>query len=469
VDAAAKKCAQVHANCLKDLSKAREEATAQVADVQRDLDDRRQIAWGSLENETVCAAQARRVASTLVEQEEVSRLSSLRTLDAQLSFAASQAQRKGANFAEEITIAEERNVAKEGRANSLTASAEVRSIEEAKKANARVEDARAAVADLHAQCAAYIRGLEKQLEEAKAADTAKVAAAAARRETLKRFCTQKLEECKQLWDQRLGKAKQFQQERKDALQDKVNDMRHHSEYCVNLQQRMAQERRSHAQRLLSDFKFVVEDVRMKCRERSRVEAETSAEKVHIARERCDDRRSVAARRQADAEAMRDKARVEHAAAFARLRGAAAEVRRRGLEDIATILEQLEHSSDATGVAPTASHCTESDAQQAEAATKIQSIHRGKQARRDISNRKEVLESSPSPAKAAQVAAPEVQDTHTLQPGLAGEDAAKDGLSSTFAATGTTGLATTATEEMRMEEDARDDDPPARNIGGVAIE
>lgn len=194
------------------------------------------------------------------------------------------------------------------------------------------------MAKLQAQCATYLRNLQQLWDEAKKEDAMKVDMATSRAEELTRQCEEVLRNCEQYCETTLRKTENHAQLKKSQLEEKVAAMDDLAKQRVAMMQRQSKERRQKAEVQLAEFLAHVEEVRTQCAERVRTEAVTADEKVEMARQRFDSEVALAERRQAEAEARRDAARASHAAVMARCIGSAMEARRRGLNNIAEIIE-----------------------------------------------------------------------------------------------------------------------------------
>merc|ERR1712048_610650 len=134
------------------------------------------------------------------------------------------------------------------------------------------------------------------------------------------------------------------------------------------------------------MKTNVEEVRARLQERMTTEAEVAHEKVRLARDRQAQRSELAARRTSEAESRRDKALAQYTAVMARIQGAAQETRRRGLDNIADIIEPRTGTQNALFLGLPAP-VPENDAEE-QAAAKIQAVHRGKVARKSVAKKRE---------------------------------------------------------------------------------
>eukprot|EP00927_Polykrikos_kofoidii_P048564 TRINITY_DN42828_c0_g1_i1.p1 TRINITY_DN42828_c0_g1~~TRINITY_DN42828_c0_g1_i1.p1 ORF type:complete len:603 (-),score=150.44 TRINITY_DN42828_c0_g1_i1:84-1892(-) len=324
-----------------DVHKSQEDAARKVAAAKEHLDHQRADCEGDIYTDIVCAAQARKIASSLKQQEETDRHSALVKLDARVDFTEMLAQRKAANFDEEKKITRSRNEQMEKRSTAFVAAAQSRSGFEASKSIQRANEAKVDLAKLQGHCAGYIRSLMDQWEDAKRVNDCKVEAAIVRTESLQRFCDETIREVQRQWENRLVRSERFAEEKKGSLQQKVAEINDMSESRVDMIQRQASDWRKHAEALLADWQNHIEETRGECNERVRIEAETSSEKVRLARARHAERLELAAKRVAEAEERRDNARMEHDAVVARVRGSAVEARRRGLDTIACVIEPEE--------------------------------------------------------------------------------------------------------------------------------
>jgi len=323
---------------IENMQKAREDAHGKVTAAHLDLQINARECQDHKETQLVCAAQGRKIAATLCEQTEVDRHEALQQLQAKLEFTTSQAQRKVANFNEEKTIADRRNQAWDRTAAQEIAIAQARSEAESAKAVARVQDAKVMLANLQASCAAYIRNVMEQWEEAKADNAAKVQAAQERTDVLRSYCDRSLQQCQRQWADKLVETDRIVDEKQRRLEEKVSKHDELSRRRVEMTHGQAKGWRDQAEKHLAEFKGTAETVRLRQIERVKQEEEVCAEKVRLARARYEQRAELAARRTREAEARRGKALADYTAVMARIAGAAQEARRRGLDNIADIIE-----------------------------------------------------------------------------------------------------------------------------------
>jgi hypothetical protein len=338
VRSAAGKSSKEQLACISDIKKSAAAAGAKVMQANQDLWERRTACEAVLDNGQLCAAQANKIAHTLKVQQvdevgiEISRL------EAKLEFASAQAQTKVSHFEFETELAAQRNEAWEDRCETSKASAQERVGSEEELVESRLVQAKISLAKLQAQSAAYLRNLHEQRDEAKREDAAKVDAATARLEELVRFCEETLQTSEKYCKEALRNTESHAKAKKEQLEQKVSTMDDLAKQRVAMMQRQSKQRREQAEAQLADFLAYVEEMRSQCADRVRVEAATSEEKVDLARQRFNDAVALAERRQAEAEARRDAARAAHAAVMGRCIGSAMEARRRGLNNIAQVIE-----------------------------------------------------------------------------------------------------------------------------------
>lgn len=323
---------------MREIQKSREVATVKVAAAKQQFLEQRLECEATLERERICSAQARKIAATLKQQQEQDRQEELKKLEDRLNFTARQAQTKADNYEADTDISRTRLEAWTLQNNRSVDAAKVRASEEEVKAVERVNAAKVGLSKLQAQCAAYIRNLVEQWEAAKRDDAAKVDAADKEARELSEYCEETLRACKEYCAKTLQRTEKHAEAAKSTLTDKVAMMGDLAKQRVTMMQQQSRERRQQAEAQLADFQKHVKEVQARCNERVIEEAETAEEKVRICRDRCDQESARALQRAAEAEARRDKARAAHAAVMARCMGAAREARRRGLNNIADIIE-----------------------------------------------------------------------------------------------------------------------------------
>lgn len=347
VDTAARQLVFVQIDYTRKLQRKHADANTRVQEAQKSLAVQQAHVHETLDVENICAAQARLIATSLVQQEEAARVSALVTLDSHLDFVASQVQRKATNYDEERQIVSGRRATAEVKAAATASAAQAHSDAEASKARVRVEDAKRTLSDLHAQCAAYLRDIEDRRDEAKCEDAAKIEAARARTEALKQYCDRTLASCRSLWDERVSHAAQRQEEAKQLLEAKVLDLSKDAVQRAEMKRRQARELRLQVEGQLRRVEEHIEDLRARCAARVQADAETAAEKVHLALLRHHHRTAAAAERASECQAKRAAADAEYIQVMAQAAFAAAECRRRGLDDIADIIDGEEHAQTRT--------------------------------------------------------------------------------------------------------------------------
>jgi len=362
VRSAVAKSSKEQMGCIGEIQRSREVASSRVAQARQDFLDSRMECEAVIEQERICAAQARKIALTRVAQQESDRDVEVLKLEAKFAFAKDQAQTTVANFEFEREAAAQRNQAWAGSNEANRVSAKARISCEDESAISRVNKAKVSLARLQAQCAAYIRNLLDHWEESKKEDAAKVEAASARLEELVRLCEQTLQDSDVYCGESLKVVESRAQAKTVQLEEKVEVMNSLAKERVAMMLRQSKERREKAEAQLAGFLAHVEDVRTQCDERVLVEAEAADEKVMMARERFAAEVALAERRQLEAEARRDVARVSHAAVMARCIGSAMEARRRGVNNIADTIEpeppKRYPSSDAVAELPNEGGITE---------------------------------------------------------------------------------------------------------------
>jgi hypothetical protein len=323
---------------INDIQRSRQVAAAKVAKAQQDFLEQRRECEATLDRERTCAAQARKIAMTLKMQQQEETDAEISKLQAKLDFTTAQAQLKVANFASEAEVSTSRNEAWDARIGKSQASAQVRAATEEESAAGRVNQAKISLAKLQERCAAYLRNLQDLWQEAKKEDAMKVDAATARTEEITRLCEETLRSCEKYCSESLRNTENHAQSKKVQLEDKVAEMDDLAKQRVAMMQRQSKERRKRAETQLADFLAHVEQVQTQCAERVRTEEATADEKVEMARQRFESEVELAERRQREAEARRDAARASHAAVMARCIGSSMEARRRGLNNIAEVIE-----------------------------------------------------------------------------------------------------------------------------------
>jgi hypothetical protein len=292
----------------------------------------------TLERERICAAQARKIASTLKTQHEAERQSVLSKLQAELESTQAQALQKVSTLQSLSHTAIERNEAWSARSKNVLTSLQARTSGEERLSLDVVEQAKVSFAKLEAQCVVYLKNLQEQWDHAKREDVAKVEAAQACAEELVCFCEETLASSEKYCIERLKDTESFSEAKKKHLEEKVSALDDLAKQRVAMMREQSKDRREKAETQLAGFMVHIEDVRAQCNERVRVEADTASEKVEMARRRFEEEVALAERRLAEAEASRNESRMTHAAAVARCVGSAMEARRRGLNNIAEVIE-----------------------------------------------------------------------------------------------------------------------------------
>jgi hypothetical protein len=338
VQAAVAKSTSEQMASISEIQKSREAASRKVAQAQQDFLNRRLECEATLERERICAAQARKIASTLKTQHEAERQSVLSKLQAELESTQAQALQKVSTLQSLSHTAIERNEAWSARSKNVLTSLQARTSGEERLSMDVVEQAKVSFAKLEAQCVVYLKNLQEQWDHAKREDVAKVEAAQACAEELVRFCEETLASSEKYCIERLKDTESFSEAKKKHLEEKVSALDDLAKQRVAMMREQSKDRREKAETQLAGFMVHIEDVRAQCNERVRVEADTASEKVEMARRRFEEEVALAERRLAEAEASRNESRMTHAAAVARCVGSAMEARRRGLNNIAEVIE-----------------------------------------------------------------------------------------------------------------------------------
>jgi len=332
---------QAQSASVRDIQQSREAAMQKVADAQQELLRKRRECEQMLDCERICAAQARKITKTLTQQQEAEKESEQRKLEGKLQAVNVRAVTMGNNYEEELQLTIQRSSEWSDRTDQNLKDTREFLRDQEVKATERVSSAKVMLANLQAQCAAYLRDLEEQWEEAKRQDAKKVAEANTRTEGLMKYCDETLQVSERQLQEMLEKAQKVQDQKEAHLKMRVEGIDNLGKQTVAMMQQQAKDRRCQAEKHLEDFKQHVEEVRTQCKERVRIEAETAEERVQLSVARFAAEVDKAARRQAEAEVRLEQARATHAAALSRCKGAAAEARWRGMGDIADVIEPAE--------------------------------------------------------------------------------------------------------------------------------
>merc|ERR1712151_270375 len=121
-----------------------------------------------------------------------------------------------------------------------------------------------------------------------------------------------------------------------------------SKQRVNMMQNQARHRRHLAEQRLSELKKHNADVQAACDKLVCTEEETAKEKLSLAAARFEEHLQRAQERTREAEGRRDAARAAYEAVMSRCRGGTMEARRRGLTNIADILEPPRKAAEQSG-------------------------------------------------------------------------------------------------------------------------
>lgn len=323
---------------VHEIHKSREAAFAKISQAQQEFLEKRRECEATLERERICAAQARKIASTLKAQQDSARDAEAVKSQARIDLAQHLSQQKAAAYEVETKLAAERNEAWAVRGSEALTSAQVRVADEETQCIASVDQAKISFAKLQAQCLAYLGELQEMWEESKKEDAARVEAARVRTEDIANYCAHTAAKCDQYCEDRIRRTNVFSSEKSKALEEKVAVIDDLAKHRVEMAARQSKDRREKAEAKVVAFMAHVEEVRAQCSERVKVEAATAEEKVEMARQRFEEEVALAEKRQAEAEALRDTARAAHAAVISRSVGSAMEARRRGLNSIADVIE-----------------------------------------------------------------------------------------------------------------------------------
>mmetsp|Transcript_78670 Transcript_78670/g.197657 ORF Transcript_78670/g.197657 Transcript_78670/m.197657 type:complete len:648 (-) Transcript_78670:53-1996(-) len=338
VDWAKGQAARCQALSARDMRGAHEVATVKVASARQDLADRHRQCQDALVQERACAAQARMLAAQQKDSQEVDQGVHKQRLEANLNRVNEHLAAKAVLPVERAEAAEVRNEISAEKNRKLVELANARADKEEQESQWRLERAKVALANLQAQCAAQINELLKHWDEAKRADASKVQAATARTEEVLRYCQECLQHQADHNAKVLERSKNLADSKVATIQERVATIANLSEQRVVMMQQQSQERRRLTEEQLAELQRHTEDVRKRCAERLATEGETAKEKVRIARERNESTVARAELRAREAEHERDLAQQAFDAVIARCVGAAAEARRRGLFDVADIIE-----------------------------------------------------------------------------------------------------------------------------------
>lgn len=338
VDWAKKQAGRSHALSAREVREAHEDSSVKVASARQELADRHRQCQDTLAQERVCAGQARKIAVQQKEAQEVDQRVLHGKLEARMQQTVSHLSKKDVLPEERAQTAACRNEAWEERNKKRMDAAQARADKEDVMSAERVDRAKVALSNLQAVCAARINSLLERWEEAKLKDAAKVQAAQEKTDGHLRYCEEQRKRHEDHKANVLQRTQQLSDTKATVLQEKVAALAEISDQRVAMMQRQSQERRRMAETQLAELQRHIEDVRARCAERVKTEEETAQEKIRLSRERHAAASARAAQRAREAEASRDEARVAYDAVMARCHGAAAEARRRGLMNVANILE-----------------------------------------------------------------------------------------------------------------------------------
>mmetsp|Transcript_12176 Transcript_12176/g.23642 ORF Transcript_12176/g.23642 Transcript_12176/m.23642 type:complete len:650 (-) Transcript_12176:100-2049(-) len=339
VRAAMEKSAKEQTQAADAIQHARKEAEAKIGEAKRLLAEKRWECEAAVSREQVCAAQARNIAGGIMVKAEDELQVALNRQQENVARTSIHARNKIVIAEGEPPVAMERNREWKDKTEHDIQAAEARRHDEEAKAVKRVENAKIALGNLQAHCAAYIRELLDQWEAAKHADELKVAAARERTDELKRYCKETLEQCQTQCEDLLQSTRDFSASTKSYLEHRVSAIDEQSKHRIIMMQEQARERRQQAEQRVADLEEHVKDVRRRCKDRVDVEESTAEEKERLMSERCQADVARVEMRTREAEASRDRALQEWSHAVARCRGAVLEANRRGLGNIAALLEE----------------------------------------------------------------------------------------------------------------------------------
>jgi len=340
VRAAMDKSARDQLQAMDDVQKSRRDAEERVQEAKQKLAEKRWECEAALHRERVCNAQAKNIAAAMKDAQEAEREVNLNRLDEKVFTVTSHEEKRVTLAQELIPVAEERNEAWLSRMSCDVAAAHARAEDEEVDAMQRVSAAKVTLKTLQAECAAYIRDLLEQWEEAKRAGVAKVKAAKEKTEELERYCQETLQKNERQLSEMIKNTAEFAETKQAYLEERAQAIEDMSKSRVAMMQQQSYERRKQAEKRLMHLEEHIEDVRKRCDQRVRAEDATAVEKVRIARERFEAYVQRLELRTKEAEHARDQASVAYAAVAARSHGAAMEARRRGLDNIAAVIGLL---------------------------------------------------------------------------------------------------------------------------------
>jgi len=339
VRAAMDKSAKEQMQAAEAIQNARKDAEAKVGEAKRLLAEKRWECEAAVSRERVCAAQARNIAGSLMAKAEDHLQVELNRQQEKVARTSVHARNKIIIAEAEPPVATERNREWNEKTERDVEAQEARRHDEEADAVKRVEKAKIALGNLQAQCAAYVRELLDQWEVAKHEDELKVAAARERTDDLKRYCQATLEQCQAQCEDLLQSTRDFSASTRSYLEHRVSAIDEMSKHRIIMMQEQSKERRRQAEQRVAELEEHIKDVKQRCQERVEVEARTAEEKVQLMSERCQADVARVELRTREAEAARDKALKEWSHAIARCRGAVFEANRRGLGNIAALLEE----------------------------------------------------------------------------------------------------------------------------------
>eukprot|EP00747_Dinoflagellata_sp_TGD_P166894 gnl/TRDRNA2_/TRDRNA2_190416_c0_seq1.p1 gnl/TRDRNA2_/TRDRNA2_190416_c0~~gnl/TRDRNA2_/TRDRNA2_190416_c0_seq1.p1 ORF type:complete len:628 (-),score=180.19 gnl/TRDRNA2_/TRDRNA2_190416_c0_seq1:56-1939(-) len=339
VRSAVERSARVQLAGLTDVMRSREASQAAVKAAERDYAEQRAQCEAAIQRERICSHQGRTIAKALRKQEEVECEARLERAEARIEFVETHAARHVADFEEEMQATLKRNEAWVTRGEKAKAAAEERRKEDAVEASVRVDKAKVLLANLQAYCAGYLRELNDKWEEAKKVDAKREEVAALQTEELEAYCRDTLQCCEKYCAETLAKAEETAREKKAKLEERIAMLEALSKQRVEMMVTQSRDRREKAEKQLASATAHVEEVRLQCEERKRIETETANEKVRLVRERVTAEVARAELRTREAAARRAEAQAAWNFAMARCAGSAAEARRRGLADTAAAIEK----------------------------------------------------------------------------------------------------------------------------------
>lgn len=329
---------KVQNSSVQLIQNSRKAAENKVVTAQRELKEKQRDCQAAIDREMICHAQSKNIAAEMMRQDDIARDEELKKLERKLAQVHTHMNNTVLVGEEEQAPAAELNVAWENlNSQALEKARSHASVQEA-KAEQRVNEAKVLMAKLQADCAAYIRELNDQWEAAKRIDNEKIAAAQHRTDELIQKCSETVQlhnvQCMEI----ISNTEDFARSTRAQLQDRYSSIDGLAKQRVNMMQNQSRERRQHAEQRLTALRKHTKEVQAACEDRVREEESTASEKTRIARTRFEQNLERAQERRKEAQSRRDSAREAYEAVMARCRGATLEARRRGLSNIAEILE-----------------------------------------------------------------------------------------------------------------------------------